>query len=261
MIFGLDGHTLVLLALATAAGAFVQATTGFGFSLVAAPIFLAALDSTAAIQVLVALHIPQSIMVVPKLVGQAPPALLRRLIVGSLIGFPIGLLVFVQLDVMTLKLAVGVMMLAFTALIIARDAGWIGRAAATGDGRTSAVKAAPALAATTVGAASGFLTSVLVMPGPPLILYLLSGAVGKVESRATSLTFFGFCYVTVTALHALFGGMTAREWLIAALLAPIVVVATIAGTRVAGRLSERVFRWAVLATLVVSGAYAVWSSL
>lgn len=258
MTVGIDASALLLLAFAVSLGAFVQAATGFGFALIAAPMFLAALNSTAAIQVLVALHVVQSVMVVPKLANLAPRLILAPLMIGSLIGFPLGLVLFLRLDVSTLKLSVGVLVLAFSALLIARDAGLLER---RGGLAAPPAETGRRLLPVVVGAASGFLTSVLVMPGPPLILYLLGRDTRKDASRALSLTFFAFCYVMVTAMHALFGGMGGREWLLVALLAPAVPLATLAGTALARRLSEGAFRALVLTTLVLSGAYAVWSSL
>lgn len=246
----------VLLALAAFAGATVQAATGFGFALLAAPLFLVAMSSTAAMQVLVALHIVQSAMVVPRLLRNAPPRPLLALSVGSLLGFPVGLAIFLALDIDALKLAVGAMILAFTALLLARDAGWLG--ARIGAARLSLDEAPLACAA--AGFLSGLLTAVLVMPGPPLILLLVAAATAKTAARALSLTFFAFCYVTVTALHVLFGGMGAPEWRLVLLLAPAVAAGTVLGAAIADRLSEHAFKTAVYTVLASSGLLAVWPS-
>src|SRR5690606_25521758 len=147
------------------AGAFVQSAVGFGFALIAAPIFLTAMQSGTAMQVLVAIHVVQSAMVVPGLWREAPRKLLHPMLVGSVAGFPLGLAIFLALDLDTLKLAVGVVMLVFTALVIARDRSWLSRFFASGRPPHPA-------AAASVGASAGALTSVLVMPGPPLILYV-----------------------------------------------------------------------------------------
>lgn len=253
----IDLITPAILAAATLLGALVQAATGFGFALIAAPAFLTAMNSSAALQVLVALHIVQSAMVVPGLSAQAPRGMLIALCAGSIVGFPLGLAVFLRLDVQTLKLMIGMAMLMFTMLLLAREYGLIGNGGAS-DGRGRAHS--PWLIAT-VGMASGFLTAVLVMPGPPLILYLMARGASKDISRAAALTFFAFCYVVVTALHVAAGGMGLSEWRSVLFLAPVVIVGTMLGTAVATRLTDRWFRNAVYAVLVLSGSYAVWSSL
>lgn len=252
----MDPGGWAVLALAAFAGATVQAATGFGFALLAAPLFLIAMSSTTAMQVLVALHIVQSAMVVPRLAREAPRKPLLALAAGSLIGFPLGLAIFLSLDIDALKLAVGAMILAFTALLLARDAGWLGT-------RIGALRLAldeAPLASAATGCLSGLLTAVLVMPGPPLILLLMAAASGKDAARALSLSFFGFCYVMVTALHVLFAGMGAPEWRLVLMLAPAVVAGTLVGGAIAGRLSERAFKTAVYAVLAISGTLAVWSS-
>lgn len=249
-----DLAALAILMGAAFAGAFVQAAVGFGFALIAAPIFLSAMQSGAAMQVLVAIHVVQSAMLVPGLWREAPKKLLNPMLVGSLAGFPLGLAIFLALDLDTLKLAVGLVMLVFTALVIARDRSWLSRYFASGGPPNPA-------AAASVGASAGALTSVLVMPGPPLILYVAARRLGKLESRALSLTFFAFCYVAVTLLHAVWTGMSAETWAIAGVLSPAVIVATLLGSRLGRWLSEAWFRASVLAISFLSGLWAVWSSL
>lgn len=232
----------------------MQAAVGFGFALIAAPIFLSAMQSGAAMQVLVAIHVVQSAMLVPGLWREAPKKLLNPMLVGSLAGFPLGLAIFLALDLDTLKLAVGLVMLVFTALVIARDRSWLSQFFASGGPPHPA-------AAASVGASAGALTSVLVMPGPPLILYVAARRLGKVESRALSLTFFAFCYVAVTLLHTVWTGMSVETWVIAGILSPAVVVATLLGNRLGHWLSEAWFRASVLIISFLSGLWAVWSSL
>lgn len=246
--------TLAILMGAAFAGAFVQSAVGFGFALIAAPIFLAAMQSGSAMQVLVAIHVVQSAMLVPGLWRRAPKELLSPMLLGSLVGFPAGLFVFLALDFNTLKLTVGVVMLAFTAFLIAGERSWLSH--------LFVVRGPPhPAAAATVGASAGALTSVLVMPGPPLILYVAARRLGKLESRALSLTFFAFCYVMVTLLHAVWTGMSAETWAAAGALTPAVIIATLLGNRLAHRLSEARFRAAVLAISFLSGVWAIWSSL
>ncbi len=245
---------IALLTAAAFAGAFVQAAVGFGFALIAAPIFLTAMESGAAMQVLVAIHVVQSAILVPGLWRSAPKKLLHPMLIGSLAGVPLGLAIFVALDLNALKLAVGIVMLVFTALLVARDRSWLSRLFASGGPPNRA-------AAAGVGASAGALTSVLVMPGPPLILYVAARRIGKEESRALSLTFFAYCYVTVTLLHAAWTGMSSETWALAGALSPVVVVGTLLGAKLARRLSEAWFQTAVLAVSFLSGAWAVWSSL
>ncbi|MGE0699490.1 MAG: hypothetical protein AB7O57_10375, partial [Hyphomicrobiaceae bacterium] len=103
----MDAAATLALAGVTLAAAGVQAATGFGFAILAAPVFLAALGSTAAIPILVALHVVQSALVVPKVWRRVPPSLFLSLGAGALIGMPLGLAVFQTIGLRELNLGAG----------------------------------------------------------------------------------------------------------------------------------------------------------
>lgn len=250
----MDPATFIVVAAATTIGATVQAALGFAFGLIAAPVLLMALKSGTAVQVLVVVHLVQSAMLVPGLWRSAPRTLLRPLIASSLIGFPLGLLIFLRLDLTTLTLAVGLSLVAFSLLLFVREAGWLEFSAV-------APEQMPGWSVFITGLTTGILTAVLVMPGPPVILMNAWMRIRKDVSRALSLTFFAFCYVMVTLMHATMGDMPYTAWLTALSLAPFVVVGTIAGQSVAARLSEGRFRIAILVVALTSGLYTTYSAL
>ncbi len=250
----LEAPVLAALMAAAFAGAFLQSAIGFGFALVAAPVFLLVMQSAAAMQVLVAIHVVQSAMLVPGLWRKASRKLLVPMLLGSLAGIPLGLAIYLALDLDTLKLTVGIVMLLFTALLIARDAGWLKQAFSSNGPPNSS-------AAASVGACAGALTSVLVLPGPPLILYVAARNMDKAESRALSLTFFAFCYVVVTLTHAFGLGMSRETWALVGWLSPAVVAATVLGAIWARSLSEQRFRIGIIAVSLLSGIWLIWSAL
>lgn len=253
----MDFSQILILALVTLLGALLQATFGFGFAILAAPIFLGVANSLSAIQVLVVLHVVLSVIVVPGIWRGVPTRLLGWLMGGSLIGFPIGLALFLRTDIQTLKLAVGIATIAFSVLLIKRE--WRPEAAKSmGADEPIAFRRSSAAA---VGLLSGAMTAVLVMPGPTAMIYLRALGLEKHTSRAASLTFFAFCYVMATALHALVAGMKTESWILALYLLPSVLVGSLFGNAAARHISEDKFRKAVLALLIVSGIYAVWSAL
>ena len=261
----MDITTVALLVLGAVGGAVVQAATGFGFAIVAAPVFLAAMNSHAALQVLVVIHLVQTVMMLPSVWSLVPRQLFKALVVGAVVGSPIGLLFFMSLDVRALKLTVGVLILLFTALLIAREAGWFARVApvdrrdpAAGDEIAAAPP--PAMAFVT-GAISGAMTSLLVMPGPPLMLYLAGAPLPHARARALAISFFGLCYLFVTALNTFWAGMGDGVWWLALALVPAVYLGTLAGQRIARHVTQGSFRVAVLALLVLSGVGAIISAL
>ena len=211
---------LILLA-ATFAGAGVQAATGFGFAIVAAPVFLAVIGDKSAIPVLVALHIVQCALLVPRVWRQAPLPHLGWLAAGAAFGCPFGLVLLDRFPVPALKIALGVVILAFAILFVVRER------LTTGIGVIMPGKVRAPLTAL-VGLASGILTSVFVMPGPPLMVYLARERWPRDASRAVSLTFFSGCYVTVLGLAAASGQLAMASVIEALWLSPAVVLGTFA---------------------------------
>ena len=252
----MDPGALLPLLVATLLGAFVQAVTGFGFALLAAPTFLIVIGSVDAIGVLVGVQFLQSTLVVPKIWRTAPRSLLSLLIAGSLIGMPLGLFFLAHLDLPTLKLSVGIAMIAFVSLLVVQEVG--GLAASTL--RAYSAFTGHPLVVGLIGLVSGFMGAALVMPGPPVILLIASLALAKLESRSLALTFFGFCFAATLVLHAASGGMTVQAWSWIAVLLPAILVGTYLGNRAVLHLTERWFRVVVLAIASVSGLYAIASS-
>ncbi len=248
---------LALLAIATMAGAAVQAATGFGFAILAAPVFLAVLDTTAAVPILVALHVVQSAMLVPRVWRRVPWALFRGLAVGAVAGGALGLALFHALEVRHLKLAVGVTILSVVALLaVRRFAG--GSQTTVASAEPSAERARPAILAT--GALSGLLTAVLVMPGPPLMVHLLRRPLPADEARALSLTLFAACYVAVLAAHAATGSLDCAAWLTVGWLAGPVVAGTLAGLGLMRWLADNYFVIVLNVLLVLAGVGALASA-
>ena len=251
----MDGTVLAVLGLATFFGALVQAATGFGFAILAAPVFLVAMNSPAAIPILVALHIPQSLMLVPRLWRRVPRWHLKRLVLGAMLGCPIGLWLFSGADARFLKLTVGCLILAVIGLLLLREA-------RTRRGRHVISKVGHGTLATlATGVTSGAMTALLVMPGPPLMLYFMGTRQAADVVRALSLSFFALCYIAVTLAFIATGAMPHASWMTTGLLTPAVIAGTIAGTTLGPRLGETGMRAAILGLLFLSGAGAILSAL
>lgn len=256
----MEWGAMALLGLGALGGSIVQAATGFGFAIVAAPLFLIAMNSHAALQVLVVVHLVQTMMMLGGIWALVPLRMFKLLVAGALVGSPIGLVVFMHLDVNALKLTVGVLILVFTTLLIAREAGWLGRRSSERpiEGRTT--DPAPSPLACLTGAVSGAMTALLVMPGPPLMLHLSYRPLSHAHARALAVAFFGLCYLFVTALNTFWAGMGEGVWWLALILAPVVFIGTRLGLRLSRYLTQGAFRAAVLVLLVLSGLGAVLSA-
>lgn len=247
----LSSLALLALTAATLIGAAVQAATGFGFAILAAPVYLAVLNSAEAVPLLAALHIVQSLMLVPGVWPQVPRTALWRLIAGAAAGCPLGLLLYRGLDVRGLKLVAGIVILAATGLMYVRSRRGVGQV-------TDVVGPAPGMA---TGVVSGALTALLVMPGPPLMIMLMHRPMPPEAARALSLTFFAACYVGVTVMNVAVGTLPASSWRMGALLVVPVLAGTVLGLRILPLLPPRHFMAVLYVLLVLAGVGAIASAL
>jgi uncharacterized membrane protein YfcA len=246
--------------------AVVQSATGFGFAILAVPFFLFIMGSLAAIQVTAVINFVISMVLMQRLLKEAPRRLLLHLIAGSVAGFPVGLAAFRAADLNSAKLAVGSLITVFAMLLAARE--WHLRQSDSHASRTHRASRsrgegfeARLLPEVAVGCVSGVMAAALAMPGPVVVLYLLARHTAKQVSRAATLLLFGFSYGAVSLVHTLWGGMTGGTWLLAAKLVPFVVAGAVAGHFATRHLSEERFRAAVLAILIASGLYGIWTAL
>jgi uncharacterized membrane protein YfcA len=249
---------LAMLAAATAAGAALQAGTGFGFAILAAPVFLAVLQSTSAVPILVALHVVQCVIIVPRIWNAIPWPDFKRLAVGALLGCPVGLLLFRYLDVRQLKLGVGLVILGVTSLMIWRRARAAVAIAVPHDTRSPENASRQRVI---TGALSGALTAVLVMPGPPLMVSLLRHPLPAASARALSIGFFAACYLAVLAVQGAAGDLDAAAGSIVAWLIAPVVLGTIGGLLGVRWLTDRHFAPLMTVLLLAAGVGAIMSAL
>lgn len=247
--------SFAILAAITFAGALIAATFGFGFAILAAPLFLVVMDSTGAIPVLAALNFAASVLVAARIWRQAPARLLALLCAGSVFGFPVGLALFGRADVSDLKLVAGVVIMSFALLLLARERGYI-----VLDRRGTSADRASAPIACFVGVLAGAMGAALAMPGPIAMLYFMVLRLTKDQSRALSLAFFSFVYGVVCLLHGWDGGLDAPRLWFSAKLMTAVLAGALAGHWLARHVSEARFRELVLVILFVAGLYAVSST-
>lgn len=250
----MSSEAIIALAVATFAGALVQAATGFGFAILAAPVFLTVTNSKSAIAMLIALHLLQSLMIVPAVAARASRWHLKRLMAGAVPGTVGGVLLFDAASVATLKVLAGVTILAVLALIALRAQIVTGRMAMQGGSRRGK------LTLPIVGGLSAAMTVLLVMPGPPLMAYFLRERQAGEAVRAISLTFFATCYAALTIYHAITGSYGEIEGLTVAWLAPAVIAGTIAGSALMPQFSDAAFRTAIFILLLLSGIGALVSA-
>lgn len=239
------------LAAATFGAALLQAAGGFGFAVVATPLYLMFVAPARAVHLVIIIATALSVVVLPGLRREVEPRLLARLLVGSLAGLPLGLLAFRHSDPSAVRFVAGTMVLGFAALLVLLR----GRAG------TSTSRSAP-LSMTrnrdlAAGAVSGVAAALVGMAGPPVLIYLLLAGAASQVIRATLLAFFALVYTATLAAHAATVGVPGQSWLAAAILLPFAVLGGLVGRPLGDRLGAGGFAVLAIGLLTLAGLFTL----
>jgi uncharacterized protein len=175
--------TILFLAIILAA-AILQTSTGFGFSILATPFLLIIFEPNEAIQINLLLSLLISAALIKKIFKDADFEILKRFLIGSAIGLPFGMVVFLTIDIDKLKLGISLIILGLTLMLLLQF-------------RIKQNKKRDLI----VGGLSGILTTSIGIPGPPLLLYFSGTDTQKEKLRATTLAFYLFIYLLHKFYH------------------------------------------------------------
>ena len=212
----------LVAAAAVAAGAAVQSATGFGFSVVAAPLVFATVEPEQAVGLMIVLGSLVNVLTLAT-ERRRPRPVWREcavLLAFALPGAVAGVAVLRALDPVALQVAVSVGVLATLA---AR--------------RLAANRRMPAWGGPLAGVVAGGLTTSTTTAGPPMIVYLMGRELEPAQLRDTMpVCFLGLSVVGVIAL-AVTGteGAVPDGWLVVLLL-PVVALGHLAGRPLFGAL-------------------------
>jgi uncharacterized protein len=214
--------TTALAAAAVLAGALLQSATGFGFSLLAAPLLFALLGPPRAVGALLVLGVVLNVLTLAS-ERRRPRPLPREsalMLAWAAPGTVLGVLVLRSVSALALQLVLTAAIL--TTLLL----------------RRRAVHRSPAWAAPLAGFSAGALTTATSTSGPPLITYLLGRGHQPAEVRDT----LTFCFICLSVLGALALWVTGTgeakpDAGQTALLVPAVVLGSLIGRRAFARLA------------------------
>jgi uncharacterized protein len=204
----------LVAAAAVAAGAALQSATGFGFSIVAAPLVFAAFEPEEAVGLLIVLG---TLVNVLTLVGERrrPRPVVRECVVllaFALPGAVAGVAVLRALDPVALQVAVS---LGVVATLIARRL---------------AKRRTPAWGGPVAGLAAGALSTSTTTAGPPMLVYLLGRGLEPAQVRDTvPVCFLGLSVVSVIALWVTGTDGAVPDAGVVAILLPVVAAGHLAG--------------------------------
>jgi len=218
--------------------ALLQTATGFGFSLIAAPLLLLIYAPQTAIQLNIILGLAVSVIMLPRAARDADAELLKRLVLGTLAGAPLGLAIFLWGDVALLKGIVAVLALSLALLLALRFRVLRSRGRDYG-----------------IGAVSGLLTTGIGVPGPPLMLYFAGGQFSKQMARATTLSFFLFAYGSSLGFQVAGSGFADDVGAATLVCLPMTLLGVATGQCIFGFINQKIFARLIWALLVATGLY------
>lgn len=221
----------------------LQTSTGFGFSIMATPFLLLLFAPREAIQINLALSLVISSVLIMKIRHDVDTGILKRFIIGSSAGLPIGILIFLLADMTKLKLGISIVILALTILLFFQF-------------RTHQSLRRDFI----VGGISGAMTTSIGMPGPPLLLYFSGTDTKKEELRATTLAFYLFIYFVSLLIQVVFAGTTIEVWKAGGLALPVVLAGLVFGQLLFQWINQRLFQLFMYMILLFTGVYLLLES-
>ncbi|MFD1037011.1 sulfite exporter TauE/SafE family protein [Virgibacillus byunsanensis] len=230
--------TIILFSIIILVASVLQASTGFGFSIMATPFLLLIYEPREAIQLNLILSLVISFVLIMKIRKDVDIAIMKRFILGSVPGLPIGISIFLWLEMTILKLAVSVLVLVLTVLLILQYR----------------------LKQTTirdfvVGGLSGGFTTSIGMPGPPLLLYFSGTNTTKEKLRGTTLAFYLWIYLVSLVIQVVIAGTSEEIWISSLKGLPLVIVGLIVGQLLFKRINQKLFRVLTYVLLFFTGLY------
>ena len=237
-----------MLNIAVVGASALQSATGIGFGVIAGPILLVLLNDGSAIQVSIALNFLIAAILAPSLRHKLDSLVLKNLLIGIAIGSPLGLLVFLSLDIVALKVTAGIGVLLTLYLFVS---GSRSRQPKSSYGRLEQVP---------IGVIAGVMGACLGMPGPIPAAWMSAKEFDTETIRATILAMFVIAYAIAMGLQFVGADIGADTLALSASLAPATVVGILIGHLASGHITDNAFRKIIL-TILVATAMILFSSL
>lgn len=204
-----------ILAIVACIGGVMRGFSGFGAGLLIAPIYAIIMTPTDVVVIILLLNLITTLPMLREAMRDAPWPMIWQISIPAFLGIPLGLamLHMIDPDIMRKTVAAIVSLVAVFML-----AGWVYK------GRRNK------LTDSVAGLASGYMTAIGGIGGPPLVLYLLSDRdLSQVAFRAFCLIFFMFVQFFTLGPLAVTGAITAGQLSLCAALLPPYILANLVG--------------------------------
>lgn len=223
--------------------ALVQATTSFGFSLVALPLLTMVMPVDRIVPLLVQYSLLINIFLFIKLRRHLAVKLVMVLLAGGVVGLPIGIAILKLVNAALLKKLAGVIIVAITILLYR--------------GYQKKLKH-PQKWHFPIGLVSGILQGSLSLSGPPIVFFLANQKADKDYFRA-NLTSYFLLLNAISLPSMLISGIITTDTVVNSLqYTPAVLLALLAGGFISARISQAHFKRITFALMLLSGLAAIF---
>lgn len=236
---------LLFIALVGIIGGLFRGYSGFGFSMGAVPILCILVPPVLAVPSVLFIELAIAIFTVRSEWGYLDRTKLIPLLIGSMIGTPLGLVLLSEVPADIVRFCLGIA-LCFSVFVV-----WHRKRASVTIGKYGLLSA---------GMASGVLNGGSAMSGPPVILALMATDLMAHRIRGTLIFYIG-CSAAMGLVFSFIGEMQNTATLsIALILAPSAAIGAFIGARIFRRYQNRGYRTAGLAFLFCVALIAIGSS-
>lgn len=230
-------------ALSVLAAALLRGFTGFGFALATVPLLGMFMPPSQSVPIAICLQFMGSLLDFPRARQDGHWPSLRWLIVGAAAGSPLGALALSVMPASVARILVSAITIA--AVIVLNG----GARMAQTQSRTMTML---------VGLICGLFNGLAAMPGPPVVIYYMSGSFGRVAARASLMVFFLATSIAALISTTLVGLLDERALILSLLALPIMVAGTWIGEQAFRRGSDTLHRQVSIGSL---GLIAIGSAI
>lgn len=224
----------------------VQASTGFGFAVVGAPLLLFFMEPKAVVTLMVFGALLLNLLVIRQTWGQADLRSIGPMFIASLLGIIPGVYILKIVDPSVLKLAIGLIILVVAGAMAADYAVTIRR---------------ERLATVVVGIVSGFMGGATSLSGPPVALFLMNQRQDKEAFRALLVRYFCLGNIATLGTMAMLGTLELEVVRQGAYALPGIMAGVWLGDKVFRAVSPVMFRRVALAIVFLCGVLSVAGEL
>jgi uncharacterized protein len=237
------GRVAAALCLVAFVSGLARGFSGFGSALVFMPLASSIATPRLVAALLLIIDFVGAAPLIPRAWKEADRKATAIIVLGALIGVPLGTYFLRQLDPVTTRWIISGFVAALLLLLLS---GWRYR------GKDHV--------ALSIGALSGFCSGLAQTGGPPIVGYWLGRPVAAVVARANILLFFGASDFFSVVSYAATGLITLDAIKLSFLIGPVYAIAVRLGASLFGRASEALFRgicYALIAGAVIVGLPAL----